>query len=124
MASQRDTAADGEAQDAPEATGPDGQPVVTAAQAQAQDLAAPAPDAAPAAPSDVPPGRVLGPGETPSSGRVTLAPVPPLGSLTLPPLEEGGQQIVIEAEGTEVSQKAAQRAYEAALRAGVRLQEL
>lgn len=105
-------------------TGPDGSPALTASQAQAASLAAPPPDAAPAAPSDVPAGRILGPDEKPSDGRVTLAPVPPLGSLTLPSLDEGGKAVVIEADGTEVSQKVAQRAHQEALRAGLRLQEL
>ena len=36
------------------------------------------------------------------SGKVTLAPVPPLGSVTLPPLEDGGEGIVIAEGGTEV----------------------
>lgn len=112
------------AQDTPLAVGPDGTPAVTQAQANAPSLAAPAPDAAPAAPAEALAGKVLGPGWTPSGATVTLAPVPPLGSVTLPPLEDGGKGLVIEAGGTEVDADTARRAHEAALAAGFRLQEL
>jgi hypothetical protein len=59
-----------------------------------------------------------------TDGRVTLAPVPPLESLTLPPLEEGGKEYVIPAAGVEVDADTALRAQEAATCAGFRLQEL
>ena len=105
-------------------TGPDGKPAVTQAQANASSLATPSPDAAPAAPAAIPGGRVLAPGDKPSGDRVRLAPVPPLESVTLPPLEDGGKGYVIPAEGTEVDADTAMRAHEAAVAAGFRLQEL
>ena len=95
-----------------------GKPAVSPAQAQSASLSAPSPDASPAV-TQAPAGRVLAPGE-----RVTLAPVPPLGSLTLPPLEDGGESLVIEKDGTEVDAATAVRAREAAVAAGFRLREL
>jgi hypothetical protein len=98
---------------------------VSQSQANAADLAAPSPDAAPPALPQIPGGRVLDPAERlAAGGRVRLAPVPPLGSVILSPLEEGGQGIVIEEGGTEVDAETAERAHEAAMRAGFRLQEL
>ena len=112
--------------DGPAATtlGPDGKVTVTAAQANAGSLAAPSPDASPAAPAQVPGGRVLAPGDKPKGDRVRLAPVPPLESVTLPPLEDGGKGFIIPAGGIEVDADTAQRAHEAAVAAGFRLQEL
>jgi hypothetical protein len=109
---------------APTLSGQDAADGVTQAQAQSASLAAPSPDDAPPAMPEAPPGRVLGPGEVPSGDRIRLAPVPPLGSVTLPPLEEGGKSLVIEEGGTEVDAETAQRASAAAIRAGFRLQEL
>ena len=94
-----------------------GKPAVSPAQAQSASLSAPSPDAP--SPAVAHAGRVLAPGE-----RVTLAPVPPLGSLTLPPLEDGGESLVIEEAGTEVDAATAVRAREAAVAAGFRLREL
>lgn len=101
-----------------------GTPVVTEAQAQSASLAAPAPDDAPPASAQVPAGRVLEPGDEPSGDRVTLAPVPPLESVTLPPLEDGGEGFVIGADGLEMDADTARRAMAAAFHAGLRLQQI
>jgi hypothetical protein len=116
--------ADDAGRDFPMTAGPDGAPAVTQAQANAPSLAAASPDASPAAPAATLAGKVIEPGWTPSGAKVTLAPVPPMGSLTLPPLEGGGEGIVIEVDGTEVDADAAQRALKVATEAGFRLQEL
>lgn len=57
-------------------------------------------------------------------GYVNLAAVPPMGSLTVPPLEEGGESVVIDVYGTEVDEETAERAYAAAQAAGLSLREL
>jgi hypothetical protein len=57
-------------------------------------------------------------------GHVNLAAVPPMGSLTVPPLEEGGDSVVIDVYGTEVDEETAERAYAAAQAAGLSLREL
>lgn len=101
-----------------------GTPVVTEAQAQSASLAAPAPDAAPPASAQVTAGRVIEPWEDLPSGSIRLAPVPPLTSVTLPPLEDGGEGIVIGEDGIVLDGDTARRAVEAATRAGLRLQEL
>jgi hypothetical protein len=53
-----------------------------------------------------------------------LATVPPMGSLTVPPLENGGEAVVIDVYGTEVDEATAERAYAAAQTAGFSLREL
>jgi hypothetical protein len=53
----------------------------------------------------------------PAGGTVTLATVPPLGSVTVDGVE-------ITAEGTEVDADTAQRAHEAAQRAGFKLRTI
>lgn len=111
-------------QDAPSGAVPGGTTAITQAQANAPSLAAGSPDASPAGPAWALAGKILDPDWTPSGGKVTLAPVPPLGSVTLPPLEDGGEGLVIDAAGTEVDADTARRAQEAALKAGCRLQEL
>lgn len=57
-------------------------------------------------------------------GFVNLATVPPMGSLTVPPLEDGGETVVIDVYGTEVDTATAERAYAAAQTAGFSLREL
>jgi hypothetical protein len=57
-------------------------------------------------------------------GFVNLATVPPMGKLTVPPLEDGGESVVIDVYGTEVDQATAERAYAAAQTAGFSLREL
>jgi hypothetical protein len=57
-------------------------------------------------------------------GHVNLATVPPMGKLTVPPLEDGGEAVVIDVYGTEVDQATAERAYAAAQTAGFNLREL
>jgi hypothetical protein len=54
---------------------------------------------------------------------VRLAPVG-FGSLTVPPLEAGGESVVITAEGTDCDEETAERAHEAARLAGFRLREI
>jgi len=56
-------------------------------------------------------------------GMVRLAPAG-FGSLTVPPLEEGGKTVVITAEGTDVDEETAERAHEAARLAGFSLREV
>lgn len=63
------------------------------------------------------------PRERPADGKVRLAPAG-FGSLTLPPLEPGGETTEITAEGTDVDEETAERAYEAAQLAGFTLREL
>ena len=60
----------------------------------------------------------------PTGGKVTLAPVAPLRSVTLPPLEDGGEGIVIAEAGTEVDAETARRAHEAAQQAGFKLRTI
>jgi hypothetical protein len=108
----------------PLAAGPGGEPIVTEAQAKAPSLAAASPDASPAAPAETLAGKVLERGWSPSGSKVTIAPVPPLESVTLPPLEDGGEGLVIPAEGAEVDAATAERALQVATEAGFRLQEL
>jgi hypothetical protein len=57
-------------------------------------------------------------------GHVNLATVPPMGSLTVPPLEAGGETTVIDVYGTEVDEATAERAHAAARAAGLNLREL
>jgi hypothetical protein len=57
-------------------------------------------------------------------GFLNLATVPPMGSLTVPPLENGGEAVVIDVYGTEVDEATAERAYAAAQTAGFSLREL
>lgn len=90
-----------------------------------------APEAVPAAPSlpwsmpgdwssTTPPAGETGLPEA-MPGRLVLAAVEPLGSVTLPPLEEGGETTVITREGTEVDSATALRAYEATQGHGLRV---
>jgi hypothetical protein len=46
-----------------------------------------------------------------------------MGSLTIPPLDDGGESVVITTEGADVSEETAERAREAARLAGLRLTE-
>lgn len=57
-------------------------------------------------------------------GYVNLATVPPMGSLTVPPLDEAGDTVVIDVYGTEVDEATAERAHAAARAAGLSLREL
>lgn len=57
-------------------------------------------------------------------GHVNLATVPPMGSLTVPPLEDGGETVTIDVYGVEVDDATAERAYAAAQAAGLTLREL
>lgn len=63
------------------------------------------------------------PREPSPDGTVRLAPVN-FGSLTVPPLEPGGESVVITAEGTDCDPETAGRAHEAARLAGFRLREV
>lgn len=63
------------------------------------------------------------PRELAADGKVRLAPAG-FGSLTVPPLEPGGETVVIGPEGTDVDEETAERAYEAARLAGFTLREL
>jgi hypothetical protein len=56
-------------------------------------------------------------------GMVRLVPVG-FGHLTVPPLELGGESVVITAEGTDCDEETAARAHEAAHLAGFRLREI
>jgi len=56
-------------------------------------------------------------------GKVTLAVRWPMGSLTLPPLDDDGEAIVITEAGTEVDEATAVRAREAAALSGLSLVE-
>ena len=82
-----------------------GDPVEEGTDASAAPLEQSSPDAANAAPV------------VPAGGTVTLATVPPLGSVTVDGVE-------ITAEGTEVDADTAQRAHEAAQRAGFKLRTI
>jgi hypothetical protein len=103
-----------------------GDPVEEGTDQSAAPLEQASPDAAlavdPGNPESVPQGdsapRVA------TGGKVTLAPEPPLGSVTLPPIEDGGEGIVIAEGGTEVDADTAQRAHEAAQRAGFKLRTI
>lgn len=53
------------------------------------------------------------PADPPAPGNIVLAAVEPLGSVTLPPLNEGGKTIVITRYGTEVDEATAARAWAA-----------
>jgi hypothetical protein len=64
------------------------------------------------------------PMKPPKPGFRNLATVPPMGSLTVPPLDAGGEAVVIDVYGTEVDEATAERAYAAAQTAGFSLQEL
>lgn len=99
----------------------------------APDPAKPAPARAPApaapGPDPIPTGfpEAAAPdlGRAPAAdGMTRLATVPPFGSLTVPPLEAGGESVVITAEGTDVDAGTAERAQEAARLAGFRLREV
>jgi hypothetical protein len=57
-------------------------------------------------------------------GFVNLATVPPMGKLTVPPLEDGGETVIIDVYGIEVDKATAERAYAAAQTAGFSLREL
>lgn len=56
-------------------------------------------------------------------GKVTLYAVPPMGTLTVPPADEGGEAVVITRYGTEVDTATARRAHEAAAASGFRIRE-
>ena len=58
------------------------------------------------------------------SGTVTLATVAPLGSVVLSALEDGGKEVVITEDGTEVSAADAERARAVAMLGGYKLREL
>jgi hypothetical protein len=57
-------------------------------------------------------------------GHVNLATVPPMTELHVPPLEHGGDTVVIDVYGTEVPEAVAERARAAARAAGLTLREL
>lgn len=63
------------------------------------------------------------PRKEPRPGYVTLATQPPMGDLTVPPLEGGGETVAITADGTEVDGATALRAHEAARLAGFTLRQ-
>lgn len=58
------------------------------------------------------------------AGNVILATRHPMGDLTVPPLEGGGETVTITADGTEVDKATAERAHQAARLAGFALREL
>lgn len=60
----------------------------------------------------------------PAAGRKTLAVTGNVQELHIPPLEEGGDHVVITPDGTEVDEETAARAHEAAALAGVQLTEI
>ena len=100
----------------------------TAAKAATSGASAPAPKAAdkdkpPAIPTGFPEPAVAEEPPKAKDGNVILA-APERRSVTLPPLDEGGETVVITADGTEVDEDSAQRAHAAALAAGFRLREL
>jgi hypothetical protein len=103
-----------------------GDPVEEGADASAAPFEQASPDAAlavdPGNPESVPQGDPAP--VVPAGGKVTLAPVAPLGSVTLPPLEDGGEGIVIAEGGTEVDAETAARAHEAARQAGFKLRTI
>jgi hypothetical protein len=84
----------------------------------------PAADAGPATTTDT--GILLAPQPMSAArpGHVNLATVPPMGSLTVPPLQDGGNTVVIDVYGTEVDEATAERAHAAARAAGLTLREL
>lgn len=59
-----------------------------------------------------------------ADGIVRLATVPPLGSVTVPPLDEGGPTAVITRDGTEVDETTAERALAAAQSGGYKLVQI
>jgi hypothetical protein len=110
---------------------PSAVPVTASAPPEAS--AAKVPDAEPAAaeeskPDPIPTGfpepvAADEPREPSPDGMVRLAPVG-FGYLTVPPLEVGGESVVITAEGTDCDEETAARAHEAAGLAGFRLKEV
>jgi hypothetical protein len=60
----------------------------------------------------------------PEPRHVTLAVSGALSALHLPPIDEGGEAVVITAEGTQVDEATARRAREAAREAGFSLAEV
>lgn len=91
------------------------------------DVALPAVPDAPAIPTGFPELPAFAPPEPrkPSRpGYVTLATRPPVGSLSVPPLEGGGETVTITVDGTEVDAGTAARARHAATLAGTTLREL
>lgn len=62
------------------------------------------------------------PRPAPPAGHIILATVEPVATVTLPPLEQGGETVVITREGTAVDEATAARAYEAT--AGHALREI
>jgi hypothetical protein len=88
------------------------------------DLKSTAPEPAAAVKAAAPAGSAGSAAPAKDSGKVTLVPVPPLGGLVLSPLEEGGKEIVITEDGTEVSAADAERAYAVAMLGGYKLREL
>jgi hypothetical protein len=86
----------------------------------AQDSPPPIPTGFPEAPAPV----VPQPAKPARPGHVTLATRAPMGALTVPPLEGGGEAVTITADGTEVDDATALRAHEAARLAGFTLREI
>jgi hypothetical protein len=64
------------------------------------------------------------PPAAPAPPRVTLAVSAPVSALHVPPLEDGGEVVVITRDGTEVDEVTARRAHEAADFAGFTLREI
>lgn len=56
-------------------------------------------------------------------GKVTIYAVPPMGTLTVPPLDGKGDPVVINRYGTEVDEETADRAREAAALSGFLIRE-
>lgn len=77
----------------------------------------PEPAPQPAAPK-APPRPPHDPGDT-----VTLYAVPPMGTMTVPPLDGDGEPVVITRYGTQVDGATADRAHEAAALAGFTIRE-
>jgi len=56
-------------------------------------------------------------------GKVTIYAVPPMGTLTVPPLDGDGEAVVIDRHGTEVDEATAERARQAAAASGFSIRE-
>jgi hypothetical protein len=56
-------------------------------------------------------------------GKVTLYAIPPMGTMTVPPLDPGGEPVVITRYGTVVDTATARRAHEAAAASGFAIRE-
>jgi hypothetical protein len=77
------------------------------------------PEAAPKVTPPAPPA----PAKPDAPGTVTLYAIPPMGTMTVPPLGDGDEAIVITRYGTVVDTATARRAHEAAAASGFRIRE-